>query len=320
MWIGELAQRAGVTTKAVRYYERLGLLAPGRGANNYRDYDESDLQAVMEVRELSANGIAPSRARPFVDCLMDGHEHGDDCVTSLVAYRDAIAELDQTIASLSIRRARLVDRLNTSASRSFTQESPPMADFTSLPANLPVPVDDGAAEHLPGRTLPELTLPTSKGGTVDLAALGAGRTVIYLYPLTGRPGADLPAGWDTIPGARGCSAEACDFRDHLQDLHDAGATNVYGLSSQPPEYQAEVTARLDLPFAMISDESFRLADALTLPTFSPEGHGRLYTRLTLITRDGHIEHAFYPIFPPNTHAQQVLGWLQRHPVSSATGH
>ena len=137
-----------------------------------------------------------------------------------------------------------------------------MTDYTTLPDDLPVPVDDGAADHLPGASLPASTLPISDGGTVDLTALGASRTVIYLYPLTGQPGTDLPEGWDAIPGARGCSTEACDFRDHFDDLRREGITAVWGLSSQDTAYQAEVVSRLRLPFAMISDQRFELATAL----------------------------------------------------------
>lgn len=187
-----------------------------------------------------------------------------------------------------------------------------MTDFTALPEDLPVPDDDGAADHLPGTTLPALTLPSSDGGSVDLAGLGPGRAVVYLYPLTGQPGADLPDGWNDIPGARGCSTEACDFRDHHDDLRDAGVAVVHGLSSQDPAYQAEVVERLRLPFAMLSDERLQLADALDLPTFEASGR-RLYARLTLVVRDGRIEHVFYPVFPPDTHAQEVLAWLRENP-------
>jgi peroxiredoxin len=190
-----------------------------------------------------------------------------------------------------------------------------MTDYTTLPDNLPVPADDGAADHLPGTAVPDLTLPTSDGQQVSFGTLGPGRTIVYLYPLSGRPGVDLPDGWDAIPGARGCSTEACDFRDHHADLRQAGASRVYGMSSQNPDYQAELVARLHLPFTMISDPGFALADALRLPTFAAPGHDRLYTRLTLVVRDGRIEHVFYPIFPPNTHAQQVLDWLRDHPAS-----
>lgn len=185
-----------------------------------------------------------------------------------------------------------------------------MTDNSVLPEGLPVPQDDGAAAHLPGASMPELRLSLSDGGNVMLSGLGPGRTILYLYPLTGSPVAELPEGWEGIPGARGCTSEACDFRDHLDDLRAAGAQRVYGMSSQDPAYQAEVVDRLRLPFAMVSDQGFELADALRLPTFTAPGHERLYSRLTLVVLDGVIEHAFYPIFPPNTHAQQVLAWLQ----------
>lgn len=188
-----------------------------------------------------------------------------------------------------------------------------MNDYRSLPDNLPEPENDGAAEHLQGQPLPALTLATSDDATVDLSGLGVGRTIIYIYPLTGLPGQDLPDGWDAIPGARGCSTEACDFRDHHADLHRAGAIRIYGMSSQSTAYQAEVVERLRLPFAMISDPTFSFADALRLPTFSAPGHDRLFSRLTLVIRDSVIEHVFYPIFPPNTHAEHVLDWLTAHP-------
>lgn len=313
MQIGELAGRSGVTTKAVRYYESLGLLQPHRLPNGYRDYDEGHVRVVIEVRELAATGITARQAAPFVECLGLGHQHGDDCVSSLAAYRDGIAEIDRIIATLRARRAQLMERLDKSASRTFAKEKP-MTDHNTLPEGLPIPDDDGAADHLPGLTLPALTLPTSDGGMVDLGDLGPGRTVIYLYPLTGRPGSDLPTGWDSIPGARGCTTEACDFRDHHDDLRNEGVNAVYGLSSQDVGYQAEVVDRLRLPFMMLSDERFQLADALNLSTFQAPGQDRLYSRLTLIIRDGRIEHIFYPIFPPNTHAQQVLAWLTQNPA------
>ncbi|MFI6072446.1 peroxiredoxin [Actinoplanes sp. NPDC051343] len=186
-----------------------------------------------------------------------------------------------------------------------------MTDFTTLPAGLPVPEDDGAAAHLPGAALPALTLSASDGSRVDLRGLGEGRTILYLYPLTGRPGVDLPRGWDEIPGARGCSTEACDFRDHFAELREAGASRVFGLSSQDPAYQAEVVERLRLPFVMLSDPGFALGSALGLPTFAADGHERLYRRLTLVVIGGRIEHVFYPVFPPSTHAQEVLDWVRR---------
>ncbi|MFJ8028563.1 peroxiredoxin [Streptomyces sp. NPDC096311] len=188
-----------------------------------------------------------------------------------------------------------------------------MTDYTSLPADLPVPEDDGAAAHLPGMKLPHLELQATGDTTMRLDALGAGRTVIYIYPLTGRPGTDLPDGWDSIPGARGCTPETCSFRDHHQDLLDAGAVGVFGLSSQDTEYQQEVVDRLHLPFQMLSDPAHRLTRALGLPTFATGGL-TLYKRMTLIVRDNVIEHVFYPIFPPDLHASQVLAWLRDNPL------
>lgn len=314
MKISEFARQAGVSIKAVRYYEQLGLLAPSRLGNGYREYTQEQVHIAREVRALAAVGIPPSQARPFVDCLRDGHEHGDECPESLAAYRDSIAALDQVIADMLERRNALSARLEWAASRTFDHPPSPPTDYTVLPAGLPVPVDDGAAEHLSGAPIPDISLPTSSGGQVRLTDLPAGRTIIYLYPLSGRPGQDIPEGWDAIPGARGCTTQACDFRDHFQELAAAGASQVWGLSSQSPDYQAELVRRLHLPFDMLSDETFALGDALGLPTFSAAGHPRLYSRLTLIIRDQHVEHVFYPIFPPNTHAEQVSGWLRAHPI------
>lgn len=178
-----------------------------------------------------------------------------------------------------------------------------------LPPDLPAPEDDRAADHLIGLRAPALTLSSTSGGNVALDGLGAERTVIYVYPLTGRPGTDLPEGWDSIPGARGCTTEACDFRDHHAELTDAGASRVFGLSSQDRDYQREVVDRLGLPFALLSDTGFGLVEALGLPTFEASGQ-TLFKRLTLVILDGVIEHAFYPIFPPNEHAQEVLTWLR----------
>ncbi|MFD7501728.1 redoxin family protein [Streptomyces sp. NPDC059850] len=320
MRIGELARRAGVTTKAVRYYESLGLLTPARLPNGYRDYGEHDVRLAREIRALSGLGIPVERTRPFLDCLAVGHRHADDCPASLAGYRQAIDELSQRIAGLTARRTALITHLQQAAHRN-SRVSPsdsddegerPMNDYLSLPAELPVPEDDGAAAHLPGTPVPPLELRGSGDTTVRLDALGAGRTVIYVYPLTGRPGTDLPEGWDAIPGARGCTPEACGFRDHYQELLAAGAVRVFGLSSQDTDYQREVVERLHLPFDMLSDPPLSLAGALDLPTFEAAGL-TLYKRLTLIIRDGVIEHVFYPVFPPNDHADQVLAWLRDTP-------
>jgi peroxiredoxin len=182
-----------------------------------------------------------------------------------------------------------------------------------LPAGLPRPVDDGAADHLAGMSVPKIGLRSTAGRVVALAELSTVRTVIYCYPMTGVPGKPLPEGWDAIPGARGCTPQACNFRDHYQQLLQLGA-EVFGLSTQTTEYQREMADRLHLPFEVLSDAGFELCDALRLPTFETAGM-RLLKRLTLIIRDGRIEHSLYPVFPSNESADQVLRWLMEHPVA-----
>jgi len=184
----------------------------------------------------------------------------------------------------------------------------------SLPTDLPVPEDDGAANHLPGTPTPHVVLPSTAGGEVALDQLSGGRTVLYIYPMTGRPGVDLPDGWNEIPGARGCTPETWGFRDHYAEIRAAGGAAVYGLSTQTAAHQAELAERLALPFEVLSDTGRELARALDLPTFTVDGE-QLYKRLTLIVSDGRIEHAFYPIFPPDEHASQVLGWLSAQAAS-----
>ncbi|MGK2921567.1 MAG: peroxiredoxin [Methyloceanibacter sp.] len=174
---------------------------------------------------------------------------------------------------------------------------------------MPVPVDDGACAHLVGTSMPHLVLPSTAGREVDVGALGSGRTLIYCYPRTGVPGEDLPGGWDAIPGARGCTPQACAFRDHQGEFASLGAS-VFGLSTQDTAYQRELADRLHLPFEILSDAQFRLTNALRLPTFEVDGM-RLIRRLTLVVRGGTIEHVFYPVYPPDAHADEVLRWLER---------
>ena len=175
-----------------------------------------------------------------------------------------------------------------------------------LPEGLPAPVDDGAADHLIGRAMPPLDFSSTGGDVVDLATL-SGRTIVYLYPKTGRPGVEMPDGWDAIPGARGCTPESRGFRDHHQDIIGARAS-VFGFSSQDTAYQSEMAARLGLPFPVLADPDFLLADTLNLPTFEAAGE-RLYTRLTMAILDGSIEQVWYPVFPTDTHANVVVRWL-----------
>lgn len=180
-----------------------------------------------------------------------------------------------------------------------------------LPDDLPVPEDDGAADHLRGMELPDLSLPATDGTAVGLTDLPA-RTVIYVYPLTGRPDEDvIPEGWEDVPGARGCTPESRGFRSHYDELRDSGVGAVFGLSTQSSEYQREARDRLDLPFEMLSDAERELTDELDLPTFTIGGEEYL-KRLTLVVSDGRIEHVFYPIFPPDEHANEVLEWVQEN--------
>jgi peroxiredoxin len=182
-------------------------------------------------------------------------------------------------------------------------------DPSALPAGLPAPVDDGAADLLPGRVLPDTALPATTGGRVDLRRHGAGRRlVVFAYPRTGRPGVDPPTGWDEIPGARGCTPEACAFRDlaaQFASLH----VEVFGLSSQDPDYQLEAATRLHLPYALLSDADLAFSQALGLPTFEVDGT-TLLRRLTMIVRDGVVEQVLYPVFPPDRAADEALAALR----------
>lgn len=182
-------------------------------------------------------------------------------------------------------------------------------DLTSLPEGLPVPIDDGLAAHLVGMPLPNVRFESTNGRLVSLTGL-QDRLVIYVYPLTGRPDVPLPEGWDEIPGARGCTPQACDFRNHYQQLQQLNAL-VIGLSSQTTDYQLELKNRLHLPFDLLSDDSFQLKSALNLPVFKV-GELLLYKRLTLIAEQNIIKKVFYPVFPPNQNASQVLDWLRSH--------
>ncbi|HWM55562.1 MAG TPA: peroxiredoxin [Solirubrobacterales bacterium] len=186
------------------------------------------------------------------------------------------------------------------------------ADFTSLPPDLPVPVDDGAADHLPGSVLPEgLVLPSTQGGSADLAELARERLVAYVYPRTGVPGDPLPQGWDEIPGARGCTPQSCAFRDSREEFARLGTT-VVGISAQTAAEQREFAQREQIPFPLLSDPGLLLAAALRLPTFTVE-ETTLYRRLTLVAEAGVVAKAFYPVFPPDRNAAEVLAFLTSAP-------
>jgi peroxiredoxin len=177
-----------------------------------------------------------------------------------------------------------------------------------LPDDLPVPVDDGAADHLAGLALPDITLAATDGSRVNLSRV-SGRTVVYIYPRTGRPGQAMPTGWNGIPGARGCTPQSCSFRDHFEELRALGVRQLYGLSTQDSDYQREAVERLHLPFAILSDADFALQRALRLPTFEVDGMV-LLKRMALVIDAGTITKVFYPVFPPDRSAAEVVAWLR----------
>ncbi len=181
--------------------------------------------------------------------------------------------------------------------------------LSELPKDLPRPVDDGAASHLEGMALPKVTFPATDGASVDLSRI-RGRVVIYVYPMTGRPGVPLPDRWEQIPGARGCTPQSCAFRDHYSELESLN-TAVFGLSTQSTDYQREARDRLHLPFQLLSDGDLRLKQLLRLPTFVVAGM-ELYKRTTLIAEDGRIRKVFYPVFPPDRNADDVVAWLREY--------
>jgi peroxiredoxin len=209
-------------------------------------------------------------------------------------------------------------------------------DYTCLPADLPVPVDDGAADGVVGREVPDLTFPATMGvipsaadearpvapaadGSAELrlADLAAGLLVAYVYPMTGTPGRPLPDGWDDIPGARGCTPQSCAYRDALADFERLGAA-VVGISAQTAAEQAEFAAREQIPFPLLSDAGLRLREALGLPAFEAEGR-TFYRRLTFVAEEGRIVNVFYPVFPPDRDAGEVLAWLRDRAADPEAG-
>jgi peroxiredoxin len=182
-----------------------------------------------------------------------------------------------------------------------------VSDLFELPPDLPAPVDDGACDHLLGSSVPDISLMSTAGRAVGLRDVTRGRCVLYLYPRTGTPGVALPEGWDLIPGARGCTPQACGFRDHAAELVALGA-DVVGVSSQTPAEQLEFSRRVGLPFPLLSDPELELAAELGLPTFEVEGL-RMFARCTLVAEASVIVKVFYPVFPPDRNAEEVVRWL-----------
>ena len=194
-------------------------------------------------------------------------------------------------------------------------EAPGTHNPSFLPPDIPVPQDDGRARHLAGLKLPSVELPATTGGTVNLSKL-KGCTVIYIYPRTGVPGVDPPPGWDQIPGARGCTPQSCGFRDHFAALKALGVDHVFGLSTQDTAYQREAAERLHLPFPILSDAELNFALKLYLPMFMAGGM-TLLARMALVVEDGIIVKVFYPVFPPDKNAEEVIAWLRTRAAAPA---
>ena len=186
--------------------------------------------------------------------------------------------------------------------------SPSTPDWSTIPA----PVDDGATRHLPGTRMPAVRLAATDGTTVDLSAI-PGLVIVYAYPRTGEAGVAPSEEWNLIPGARGCTSQSCAFRDHFAELKELGVARVFGLSTQDTDYQREAAERLHLPFALLSDADRKLTHALNLPTFETNGM-TLLKRFTLVLNGGVIEHVFYPVFPPDQSANEVIRWLANRTV------
>lgn len=294
MRVGELARRTGTTVRALRYYESAGLVVPRRLSNGYREYDPIAVRLVAQIRELMVLGLSVEETRPFVESIAGGADSADVCAAALATYRSTVAGLQERIGRLTAQRDALDARLDAAAGQIVTGSPAPGAD----------PGD------LVGGALPSLGFYATDGRPVDLGALGPGLSVIFVYPLTGRPGVDLPNGLLEIHGARGGTEQATWLRDHHAEIRTAGAARVYGLSAQSTGYQRELVHRLRLPYPLIPDPRLTLAAALRLPTFTA-GDLTLYERLTLVVADDVVEHVFHPIPEPASHALEVMRWLTK---------
>jgi peroxiredoxin len=187
-------------------------------------------------------------------------------------------------------------------------------NFHELPADLPIPIDDGGADHLRGGRLPDIALAATTGSAVRLCELG--HAVVFSYPRTGVPEYPPGADWDAIPGARGCTPHSCGFRD-LRGEFEAMGIAVFGLSTQTTEFQQEFAARNHFPFPILSDAGLELTRAMRLPTFEFDiagmgggGPDTLLRRMAWYVKNGVIEHVWYPVFPPDKNAEIVLAWLR----------
>lgn len=293
MHVGELARRTGTTIRALRYYESAGLVVPRRLSNGYREYDPIAVRQVGQIRELMALGLSVEETRPFVESVAAGSADTDVCAAAVATYRSTITGLHERIGKLTAQREALDARLDAAVGQVATR-----APGGANPGDLV------------GGPLPSLGFYATDGRPVDLGELGPGRSVIFVYPLTGRPGVDLPNSALEVHGAPAGTEQAAWFRDHHAELLAAGATRVFGLSAQSTGYQRELVHRLRLPYPLIPDPQLTLAAAAGLPTFTA-GDMTRYERLTLIVDEGVVEHVFHPVPEPGSHVLDVMRWLTR---------
>lgn len=276
--------------RALRYYEAAGLVVPRRLGNGYRDYDPIAERQVAQIRELTALGLTVEETRPFVESVANDD---DVCAAAVATFRSTVAGLQARIGELTAQRDALDARIDAAARRVVTGPPATGAD----PAGLI------------GGPLPGLRFYATDGRPVDLGALGPGRTIVFVYPLTGRPGVDLPRGLLEVHGARGATGRDGGWlRDHHAEILAAGAARVYGLSAQSTGYQRELVHRLRVPYPLIPDPKLTLAAATGLPTMTA-GDLTVYERLTLVVTGNRVEHVFHPITDPASHALEVMRWL-----------
>ncbi|MEU8261716.1 MerR family transcriptional regulator [Micromonospora sp. NPDC048999] len=288
MRVGELARRTGTTVRALRYYEAVGLVVPRRLGNGYRDYKPIAERQVAQIRELMALGLTVEETRPFVESIANDD---DVCAAAVATFRSTVTGLQARIGELTAQRDALNARIDAAAHRIVT----------SAPASSTKPAE------LTGRPLPPLHFYATNGQPIDLHDLGPGRSIIFVYPLTGRPGVDLPRSLLEVHGAR---SQDQWLRDHHAEILAAGAARVYGLSAQSTGYQRELAHRLRLPYPLIPDPKLTLATATGLPLLTV-GDLALYERLTLVVTDDLVEHVFHPIADPAIHALEVMRWLTK---------
>lgn len=307
-------------------------------------YEPSTQKSKLERRFKKLLETAPDVPRPSFNAMVDGETgtHEVDAYwepqrlavqldgfefhrTRRDRERDAASDADLELAGhrvmrltwddatvngeRTLRRVRLAGGWEPARARRLSG-LPRADDIHTLPDDLPVPEDDGAADHLVNASVPPIALKATTGESIRLDQLD-GTSVLFCYPRTGRPDEELPPGWNAIPGARGCTPEACGFRDAYAQFTDLGV-RVLALSTQSADYQREMADRLHLPFPVLSDEALELTQALRLPTFETGGW-TLLNRLTLVIDAGRIRHVFYPVFPPDSHAAEVLRWLAAEP-------